>query len=239
MSISRGDESEAERPVISVRGEATLTVAPDEAELMILVVGQARLRSEAIELLATRNRHVLELLHARGPAVSEIASGEMSIAPIAPQQKGDKHRSHRGALRITASIRDLSAVGETVAEVADLEGVSIEGVRWRLRDPSAVQRDARRRAVDDAVARAHDYTAALGCEITDLVRLADTGMSGGAPVTMRYAMAPSDASANGGSAPEIDLEPEQQSIWAAVEAHFHSTHATVLARRPEEASVGS
>lgn len=212
--------------VISVRGEATMLVDPEVAELTVVVTAHARDRREAFERLVKRNDELLDLLRSYGDSVEPVASTGVSVAPELRRGKDEKIRSYSGAVRLRVTVADITILGELVARLADLETVSVEGPAWRLRRSSPVYREARNRAVAEAVSRARDYATAIGSRVTGLIELADTGLTtSSAPPRMRTPGAVYGTRAAPAAAPEppvLDLEPQQQTVYASVEARFRA-----------------
>jgi uncharacterized protein YggE len=226
--LDRPANGHAQPPVVSVRGEATMVVDPEVADLRIAVTSQARDRREAFERLVRRNDEVLNLLRSYGDSVDHIESTGVAVAPEVRRGRDEKIRSYYGAVRVNASVADFAVLGELVARVADLEAASLDGPYWRLRRSSPVYREARSRAVGEALQRARDYAEALGCRVTGLIEVADTGMSGtSVPPRMRggdmMMSAPLMRAATAAEPAALDLEPQQQTVQASVEARFYTS----------------
>lgn len=227
-SVSAPREA-ASPAVISVRGEATLLVDPEVADLTVVIIAQARDRREAFERLVKRNDEVLSLVRSYGDSIDRVESTGVSVAPELRKGKDEKIRSYSGAVRVRITVADLAILGELLARIAEFEAATIDGPHWRLRTSSPVYREARGRAVAEAVARARDYAEAIGSRITGLIELADTGLTttsvvprmarsaGGVVFGARAASAPAPA-----EPPALDLEPQQQTVYATVEARFHA-----------------
>lgn len=214
--------------VISVRGEATMLVDPEVVDLTVMVTAHARDRREAFERLVKRNDEVLDLLRSYGDSVDRVESTGVSVAPELRRGKDEKIRSYSGAVRVRVTIADIAIVGELVARVADLETAAVEGPYWRLRRDSPIYREARTRAVAEALARARDYAEAIGSRVTGLIELADTGLTTApapprphAPDRLTYSTRSAPAAAP--EPPTLDLEPQQQTVYASVEARFRAT----------------
>ena len=216
--------------VISVRGEALLTVEPEVVDLTVVVATQAKDRREAFERLVKRNDEVLGLLRSYGDSVERIESSGVAVHPeVRKSGREEKVRSYGGAVRIEVRIADFAVLGEIVARVADLEAAHIEGPRWRLRRTSPVYRKARTRAVGEARTRAEDYAEALGSRITGLIELADSGLMQSerartsAVQHVSRAAASAAVAFNSAEPPALDLEPVSQEVRASVEARFYAT----------------
>jgi uncharacterized protein len=226
-TVVAGRAQSATPAVISVRGEATLLVDPEVADLTVVVSAQARDRREAFERLVKRNDEVLDLVRSYGDSVDRVESTGVSVAPELRKGKDERIRSYSGAVRVRVTVADISILGELVARVADLETAVVEGPYWRLRHSSPVYREARNRAVAEAMARARDYAEAVGSRVTGLLELADTGLtstSEQAHAKFAGAMVYGGHTLGGSLSepPALDLEPQQQTVYASVEARFQA-----------------
>jgi len=228
---SAASSNPAGTAVISVRGETTLVVDPEVADLYVSLFSRARDRREAYERLSKRNDEVLALIRGYGEAVEQLGSGGITVLPETGKSRDEKIRSYAGSVRLNATVADFSVLGELVAKLSELETATLTGPYWRLRPTSPVHKRARTAAVGEAVARARDYAAALGCEVTGLIELADTGMSDGAPHPQpRMARAAFASQAIGAAEPpSLDLEPQQQTVYANIEARFYATQPDLTA----------
>lgn len=224
----QGQTRERACAVISVRGEATLLVDPEVADLTVVVTAQSRDRREAFERLVKRNDEVLELVRSYGDSVSQVESTGVSVAPELRKGKDEKIRSYAGAVRIRVTVADVTMLGELVARLAECEATAIEGPQWRLQRSSPVYREARSRAVTEALVRARDYAEAVGSRITGLIELADAGLTTTVvprrPHTgpLAYGARAMAAGAQEQQPPALDLEPQQQTVYISVEARFQA-----------------
>ncbi|PZT74546.1 MULTISPECIES: SIMPL domain-containing protein [unclassified Streptomyces] len=218
-----------DQPRLAVRGEARLEVDPEIARLSITVTARGKDRRAALEDLTRRNAAVLELARTYGDAVEKLETGALSISPeLVHRGRDEKIRAYHGRVYITAVLNDFTALGEFVTRVGDLDMTHVNGPWWALRPTSPAHGEARRQAVREAVQRAREYAGALGAELAALVELADIGAENAAPVAYArragYGGAlPAPAGAGAPPAPAIDLEPQQQTVYAQVNARFTMT----------------
>ncbi|MET8826784.1 SIMPL domain-containing protein [Streptomyces sp. NPDC004610] len=208
-------------PRIAVRGEAHLEVDPEIARIGITVTARGRDRRTALDDLTRRNATVLDLVKSYGDAVERVETGALSLTPQLTKGRGERVRTYQGTVHLTAELTDFTALGELTTRLADLDLTRVDGPWWSLRPDSPAHRDARRRAVQEAVQRAREYAEALGTTLAALVELADTGAEAPHP----YAPAPGSmrsvayAAEDAGAAP-LDLEPQRQQVYATVNARF-------------------
>ncbi|MEU9668194.1 SIMPL domain-containing protein [Streptomyces bobili] len=212
-------------PLLVVRGESAFEADPDLARLGIGVTARGRDRRTTLDDLTRRNTEVLELVRSYGEAVTDVSTGAVSLTPeLTEHGRGERVRSHRGRVHITAELTDFTALGELTTRLADLGLTQIDGPWWELRPDSPAHREVRQRAVRDAVRRAHEYAEALGTSVAALVELADLGTESmaGRPRSGfgRRAMRMSAAATEDAPPEPLDLEPQRIRLRAEVKAQF-------------------
>jgi uncharacterized protein YggE len=211
-------------PRIAVRGEARLEVDPEIARIGITVAARGRDRRSALDDLTRRNAVVLDLVKSYGDAVERLETGAFSITPeLTKHGRGERVRTYHGSVHVTAELTDFTALGELTTRLADLELTRVDGPWWALRPDSPAHREARKKAVREAVQRAREYAEALGTTLSALVELADIGAESAPPP---YPQAPGrartaafGAAAENAAAP-LDLEPQRQRVHAQINARF-------------------
>ncbi|MFJ4540704.1 SIMPL domain-containing protein [Streptomyces tibetensis] len=213
-----------EAPRIAVRGEARLEVDPEIARIGITVAARGRDRRSALDDLTRRNTGVLDLVKSYGDAVERLETGAFSITPeLTKHGRGERVRTYHGSVRVTAELTDFTALGELTTRLADLELTRVDGPWWTLRPDSPAHREARKKAVHEAVQRAREYAEALGTRLSALVELADIGAESAPPP---YPQAPGRmrSAAYAGAAEDtpapLDLEPQRQRVHAQINARF-------------------
>ena len=218
----------SDRPLLSVRGEATLEVQPEIVQLTITVTARDPKRERTLELLAQRSSECVELLKGYGDGVERVETSGLAVYPeLRSFGRREQVKAYRGTVRVDVTVVDFTILGDLVARAADGEMTTLAGPWWRLRHDSQARRRVRRDAARDAIARAREYAEAVGGHLTGLVELADEGLTteGRQPTTFAAPMAPAPARARAGAGeayepPPIDLEPQVQVVYARVEARF-------------------
>ncbi|MGV9274229.1 SIMPL domain-containing protein [Streptomyces griseosporeus] len=209
-----------EAPRLAVRGEAHLDAEPEIARIGITVTARGRDRRATLDDLTRRNATVLDLVKSYGEAVDRVETGALTVTPqLTPHGRGERVRAHHGTVHLTADLTDFTALGELTARLADLDLTRVDGPWWSLRPDSPAHRLARQQAVHEAVRRAREYAEALGTSLASLVELADIGAEAPAHAPRMRSMAYA-APAEGAEAAPLDLEPQRQYVYAAVNARF-------------------
>ncbi|MEU6807019.1 SIMPL domain-containing protein [Streptomyces neyagawaensis] len=208
-------------PRIAVRGDAHLEVDPEIARIGITVTARGKDRRAALDDLTRRNNTALDLVKSYGDAIERLETGTFSLTPqLKEKGRGERVHAYHGRVHITAELTDFTALGELTTRLADLDLTHVDGPTWTLRPDSPAHREARQKAVREAVQRAREYADALGTTLAALVELADLGTE--APEPFRpaaYARTMAYATEDAAPAP-LDLEPERQHIHAQVNARF-------------------
>jgi uncharacterized protein YggE len=94
---------------------------------------------------------------------------------------------------VEVTIRNLDAAGKVLSAATGAGANQLYGIRFEIEDPSALQADARKKAVEDARARAERLAQLAGVKLGPAVSITELD-GGGGPVPM-FAMAKMDASA--------------------------------------------
>jgi uncharacterized protein len=197
-------------PLIVTTGVATITRAPDQAVIVLAVESRAKGSREAQQLNAQAMAAVQKKL-----ADLRIAREAMRTLGLALDQEFDNtggRRTPRGFVaRNTVEVRldDISRVGEVTDGAVEAGATSIGGVRFELRDRAGAEREALRRAVEDARARAEAAAAGAGRAVDRIVRIEDQRIEGGPPRPLAFA-------ARAEVAPTTDVVPGTIEIHARV-----------------------
>lgn len=209
-------------PVVLVRGEAAREVPPELAVFTVTVAARDRDRASTLNRLAERSAGVRALLDGYGAAVERRETGGVHVRPEL-KRSGERVAAYAGSVTTTVTVVDFTVLGELMLRLADADQSTVAGPWWELRPGSTAYREARQAAIAEAIDRAREYAAAVGSSIERLLEISDD--SGGAGVPLR-AMA-FDMAKSGGT-PELDLDPQVQTVHAAVRVRFTITEPTGL-----------
>ena len=214
---------------ITVRGEHEARVAPEEGVAQISVRTEGHERGDVVERIAALATPIREDLATRASAdeVTDWSSQRVSLWANRPWNSEGKQLSlvHYASVEMTATFTDFAALSWWVSNVAERDGVQIDGISWRLTPATAarVEADVAAHAVRVAVHRAQSYADALELGTVVPLEIADTGLlvkaDAAAHPEMRLARAAFAADAGPGG-PALEFEPEDIVVSAAVEARF-------------------
>ncbi|HOA86588.1 MAG: SIMPL domain-containing protein [Microbacteriaceae bacterium] len=213
---------------ITVRGEHEARLAPElaVARVSVRVDGpeRAAVAARATEL-SMALREELQA-HQDAGALARWSSDRVSIWSDRPwsQDGAQLPLVHHATVGARGEFTDFAALSDWVTRLGDREGVTVEGIDWKLTPDTARQteRDVAAGAVRVAVERAEAYASAIGLggvaplEIADVGLLAQPGEAP-RPQARMFAMAADSA---GSSGPSLQFEPQPIIVTAAVEARF-------------------
>ncbi len=145
--------------------------------------------------------------------VSEALGDAVTFTRVTSHDTRDERgwQVHRHAAALELAVDDVGGVGAAVGELVGF-GVEVHGADWRIEEDAPVHADVRRAAVEDAVARARDYAAAVGSTLGPLVSVSD-GVGRAEP-------APRALAAHGAAGGELAIAPQPVTVVATAEVRF-------------------
>ena len=206
---------------IHVTGAGTASATPDIAVLSLGVEGQARTVAEANGIAADAIAAVLAVLRGSGVADDDMKTQHFSIQPQYSFNRDTGVQTLTG-YRVTNSLivtlRDLDAVGSIIDAVAAAGGdaTRINSIGFRVEDGVALEAEARRLALEDAVAKADLFAEATGVSRGKLVFITEQSFQQFA----RTESVSLDAAIAGAPAPteilagEFDVRVNVQAVFA-------------------------
>ena len=156
---------------ITVNGHGTVSVVPDTADLMAGVQAQDETATAALDdgvgELAGADRP-----RSRVPAwpTDDIQTSGLSLWPTYGSD-GQRITGYQASTNVTATIRDVAAVGGVVDALKGFVGdeLTLSGISFSYDDPEAVLAEARAGAIANATVRAEQYAEAAGVEVGAIV----------------------------------------------------------------------
>ena len=148
---------------ITVVGEGTVALQPDVAQAQIGVDVAGDTAKQASAEAAKIMEAVLAALKAQGIATKDIQTSNYSIYADRPADpltgRPGEQVTYRVNNGVSVTIRDLAKIGAVLDAVIDAGANNIYGVTFSVSDPDKVMAEARRKAVEDARARAEELAA--------------------------------------------------------------------------------
>jgi uncharacterized protein len=206
-------------PIVTVRGEAQLDVAPDLATLAFTVHSTGDSAETPRTELAKASARIRDLMTEHTAAIERSSTSGLHVAPIFSRRGGTKITSYRGSFSTQIVVHDFDALSALVFALTPLPNSQIDGPWWSLRRDNAAFRAVRLEAIADARRRADDYAGAFGASVSDLVEVSDleSGFPGGREMrTFAMAKGVADEAA-------FEFQPATQTVSGQVTVRFAIT----------------
>jgi len=190
---------------ITVQGSATVSAAPDKAQLSFGVSSQAPTARAALAANATEMRRVIAAL--RGAGVAELHTDSVWLSP----QYGDANAVTGYAAQNSVSATVAAARAGAVIDAAVGAGANqVSGPSLSSSEQASLYRQALKAAVEDARLRAQALAEAAGSTLGRVTQVVESGAAP-QPVPMAEKAAAADST---------PIEPGQQQIEADVTVTF-------------------
>jgi uncharacterized protein YggE len=187
--------------MISVTGEATVSVPPDLAQIDAGVTSEAKTAREASDANNAAMGKVLLALKGAGIEEKDYQTSRLSLQPeSAPNRPGGPATivGYRASNRVTVRLHDVSKVASVIDMLVAAGANDIGGINFTVSQASKLLDDAREQAIADARRKAEIYAKTAGVTLGAPLSISE----GGTPVPIPYrrmaaGMAPSAPVAQG------------------------------------------
>lgn len=204
---------------VSVRGQAAVRAAPDEAFALIELTARDASPGVALADVVRRNERLVAILDDEGIAPADRSTHGLTLTDEYDHRGGERRLAGR---RATVSWIVRAAKPETVERVLVRAGdeleASIAGPNWHISTEHPAWLDAATRAAARAREMAAAYAAGVGAELAPLISLTEPAVNGarhGQPMMWRTLAMTAAAAAEG-----MSMEPGEYEAVATVEATF-------------------
>ena len=170
------DERKSDRTIV-VPGVGRLTVEPDIATIRLGVAITRPTASAAREAAAATMAAVLDAVTAAGVDRRDLRTSLIGLGPITDYsgESGPRVTGYQLTNTVEMAVRDLPSAGRIVDAGLSAGASSLDGLDFRLEDPTDAQAQGRRAAVDDARARAATLATAAGVSLGAVVGIVEGG----------------------------------------------------------------
>jgi uncharacterized protein YggE len=192
-TVTRADDDVPE-PRILVTGQGRSDLAPDMAILSLMVTREADTARAALDANTSAMNDVLAALKSEGIDARDVQTSNFSIQPRytrpPPRSSGNREEPRivgytvRNGLSVR--VRDITALGAILDKSVSL-GVNEGGnITFTNKDPSAAIEQARIKAVEEAMVKAHTLAEAAGVKTGRILEISEQS-SKPRPVTLARA----------------------------------------------------
>jgi uncharacterized protein len=167
-----GTPTTSTEPVIVTTGEGIVKMAPDRVWVTIAAESRAKSPREAQRANADAMKAVLERLKTLGLPADAIRTSGYDLQPQFDYVNGRQSlREYLARNMIEVRVDDVARAGEVLDAAVGSGATSVSGVRFDLKDRSAAEREALKKAVADARGRADAAAAGAGVKVDRVVKI--------------------------------------------------------------------
>jgi uncharacterized protein YggE len=226
-------------PLLSVRGDARQTVAPDYVILAGVISSSQGSKEEALRAVASGLDHLTSGLASLGGLALGPETGRRPLTWSARSATTRVERDHdnetgryeatgqvTATVLVVIAVRSFEMLDALGAALATQETLNLREVTWGVDWDNPAWPDVRAAAIQAAIRKGRDYAGALGGALYRVEHIADVGLLGGndnAPYRFTGSSAALAASRGGDEGDVPSLDPVPQELTATIEARFTAT----------------
>jgi uncharacterized protein YggE len=165
-------------PAISVTGEASVSVAPDQAQIDAGVTSDAKTAREASDTNNAAMGKVLLALKGAGIEEKDYQTSRLTLQPqFATSSKSTERTqgivSFRASNRVTVKIRDVTKVANVLDVMVGAGANDIGNINFTVTQSSKHLDEAREKAIADARRKAEIYAKAAGVTLGEPIGISE------------------------------------------------------------------
>jgi uncharacterized protein YggE len=163
---------------ITVTGEATVSVAPDLAQIDGGVTSEAKTAREASDANNAAMGKVLLALKAAGIDEKDFQTSRLALQPQSASNRPNGPPAiigYRASNRVTIRLRDVAKVASIIDTMVGAGANDIGGINFMVSDASKHLDEAREQAVADARRKAEIYARAAGVTLGAPLGISEEG----------------------------------------------------------------
>lgn len=167
----------AAEKLVTVSGEATVSIAPDVAVIRVGVTSLGKNARAASEANAKEMTAVLAAIKGSGIAERDIQTSRLSIQPQYDPNKAGTARltGFQVTNQITIKIRDIGSLPAVLDHAIASGANEMSGIEFMVSEQSKLLDQARTEAIADARRKAELYAKAAGAKLGRVVSISDEG----------------------------------------------------------------
>ena len=201
---------------ISVSGTGEVYAIPDTGEFTYSVVSTKLTVSAAQADATTKSNAVTAYLTDAGVDAKDIKTINYSISPVyewrqaacvdtlpCPPSGRQVLTGYEVRKTNDVKVRDTSKAGDLLAGVGSKGATEVSGLSFTVKDPTALEAQARDKAIADAKTKAAELARSLGVSLARVVSFNES--SGGYPMPLYYGKGGGVMAETAASAPDISV----------------------------------
>ncbi len=162
--------------VISVSGVGTMLAKPDVAVAEVAINEEGFTAKAAQDEANKKSKSVVDYLKGAGVKEEDIRTSGYNIYPQYDYTNGRSIiRGYQVTQSLTVKIRDMDKANDILDGVVAAGANQVNGLRFEIDDPDQLKAEARKKAIDDANAKAEELEEDLGLNLGKIVGFSESG----------------------------------------------------------------
>jgi uncharacterized protein YggE len=201
--------AQSKAPTIEVSGSGSVHAEPDTANIRVGVITENASAQEAVAANTAAVTKVMSELQAASIDKRDLKTSNFSVFPQYRIEGESKKQvlTYRVSNTVTVTVRDISKAGDILTKVVSAGSNQINGPVFSVSDPEKYLNEARKKAVENAIAKATAYASAAGLKLGAILSISERGAGGPLSFTAGYRSV--------GGAP-VPVEAGEETIQAQV-----------------------
>lgn len=206
------------RDLITIEGEGKVSGKPTLAQIDVGLYTEGTEVPTAQSENTRKVNDITQAMKNMGVADADIQTNNYSIYPRYDYQNGRQRViGYSVSQNLHLKIRDLAKIGEALALATQAGANQINGVTFTIDDPTVLKQDARKKALEDARAKAEELAKALNVDIERVVTFSESST---VPAPPSYAYRTTSEAANPVAAPAPEIQPGNLDIISRISVTF-------------------
>jgi uncharacterized protein YggE len=178
----------ADERTLVVVGTGSARGTPDQCVLNLSFNGMGTTPAETLNLCSGAAEAAIEAAVAQGVARGDVRTVGLSVQDYFDQAER-KVTARIGSYQLEVVVRSLDDVGRVLGVLSEAAGdaFQVRSLQLGMKDVVPMQKAARREAVLDARAKAHDLAETAGLQLGEILSLEDNDRSGHQPIRVTAA----------------------------------------------------
>jgi uncharacterized protein YggE len=179
---------------INVSGIGRVRVTPDVADVQLGVTVQGETAQAASDEAARVMEAVLAAIAGAGIPEEDIQTTQLNLYPVYDYNDNPPEiEAWEASNIVTVTVRDVNEVGDVVGAATGAGATNVQGITFRVDDPSEAEAEARSAAVADARAKADQLAADGGVTIVGVRSITESSFNAPQPIFFERAVAAGEA----------------------------------------------
>lgn len=176
-------DSDDQVRTISVSGVGRVKAEPDVATVSVGVTKQGEDAGDASQQAAAAMESVIAALLELGIAEEDIQTTSLNLNPTYDWDDNPPNIvGWEASNMVNVTVRDVEQVGDVVDAATKAGATNMNGISFRVEDPTSAEAAARTAAVEDARAKADQLADAAGVSIIAVQSISESGGQAPEPV---------------------------------------------------------